>query len=254
MSTPRAEAARANPQATASCRAVPPRRCSAAPTTGKRMSGEMLRIGQKAFASAGVSHSLSTPGEAVGVDVALDDLNVVDVVGEHHHPARRIHDVVIQLARQAFPELQRMLVERRRFLPEVVRAQDRGVAAGVAAAEPALLQHGDSAHAVVFGEIIGGREPVPARPDDDDVVRRLRLGARPLFRPPLVPREPLPHDVENRKTHRSAASSIRSRRGLPVSGPNCEDNFVIAAVGDAFCPMHTRNRNTAAGSPPFPMR
>ena len=34
MSTPRAEAARAKPQATASCRAVPPRRCSAAPTTG----------------------------------------------------------------------------------------------------------------------------------------------------------------------------------------------------------------------------
>ena len=34
MSTPRASAAWAKPQATASCRAVPPRRCSSPPITG----------------------------------------------------------------------------------------------------------------------------------------------------------------------------------------------------------------------------
>ena len=34
MSTPRASAARAKPQATASWRATPPRRCSVAPSTG----------------------------------------------------------------------------------------------------------------------------------------------------------------------------------------------------------------------------
>ncbi len=34
MSTPRASAARAKPQATASCRATPPRRCNVAPSTG----------------------------------------------------------------------------------------------------------------------------------------------------------------------------------------------------------------------------
>ena len=123
----------------------------------------MLRIGQKALASSGVSHSLSTPGEAVGVDVALADLNVVGVVREHHDAARRIHHVVVELLRQAFPQLQRMLVERRRFLPEIVGADDRRVAPGVAAAEPALLEHGDIGEAVLLGEVIGGREPVPAR-------------------------------------------------------------------------------------------
>ena len=117
-------------------------------------------------------------GEAVGVDVALDDLDVVDVVGEHHHPAGGVHDIVVQLARQALPQFQGMLVERGRFFPQVVRAQDRGVASGIAAAEPALLQHGDPAHPVILGEIIGGREPVSARPDDDDVIRGFGSGLR----------------------------------------------------------------------------
>ena len=35
-------------------------------------------------------------GEAVGVDVALEDLLVVDVVGDHHDAPGRVHDVVVE--------------------------------------------------------------------------------------------------------------------------------------------------------------
>ena len=128
------------------------------------MSREMLRIGQKALASSGRQPFVVDAGEAIGVDMALADLDVMGVVREHHHAARRVHHVVVELAREALPQLQRMLVERGRFLPQIVRAQDRRVAAGVAAAEPALFEHGDIAQPVLLGEVIGGREPMAAAP------------------------------------------------------------------------------------------
>ena len=46
-------------------------------------------------------------------------------------------EVVVELLLQPLPELQRVLVDRRALVPEVVRADDRRVAAHVAAAEPA---------------------------------------------------------------------------------------------------------------------
>ena len=45
--------------------------------------------------------------------------------------------------RQPLPQLQRQLVEVRVGVEVVVRADDRRVAPGVAAAQPALLEHGD---------------------------------------------------------------------------------------------------------------
>jgi hypothetical protein len=49
--------------------------------------------------------------------------------------------------------------------------------------EPARLEHGAVAQAVVPGQVVGGGEPVPAAADDDDVVARLRLGVAPGGRP-----------------------------------------------------------------------
>ncbi len=149
----------------------------------------MLSGGQNAFACSGVSHSLSTPFSAVRVDVALEHLHVMDVVREHHHAALAEHDVVVQLLRQALPELHRMVVERRALVEEIVRADDRGVAPGIAAADPALLQHGDVAHAVLAWRGNRRRQPMPAAADDDRVVRRLRLRRAPLRLPALVPAE-----------------------------------------------------------------
>ena len=84
----------------------------------------------------------------------------------------------LSVLRQPLPQLQRELVEVRVGVEVVVRADDRRVAPGVAAAEPALLEHGDVGDAVLLREVVGGREPVPAAADDDDVVARLRRGLR----------------------------------------------------------------------------
>ena len=55
-----------------------------------------------------------------------------------------------------------MVVDARALVLEIVGADDRGVAAGVAAAEPALLEHRDIGDAVLLREVVGGREPVAA--------------------------------------------------------------------------------------------
>ncbi len=143
----------------------------------------MFSGGQKAWASSGVSHSLSTPAARFACTWRLDDLHVVHRVREHHHAARREHDVVVELLRQVLPQLQRVVVERRALVEEVVGADDGGVAAGVAAADPALLQHRDVAQAVLARQVVGSAQPVAAAADDDGVVRGLGLGSAPLRRP-----------------------------------------------------------------------
>ena len=143
------------------------------------------------------------PGQAIGVHVTFSHLNVMHIVRQHEHAARRVHHVVVQLLRQALPQLQRVLVERREFLPEVIGADDRGVAPGIAAAEPALLQDRDIGDAVLLGEVIGGREPVPARADDDGVIRSLRLGVAPLLRPAGIVLERLQRHINKGKSHQT---------------------------------------------------
>ena len=83
------------------------------------------------------------PVQPVGMAAAPDLLQVVHGMGEVHHAALAEHDVVVQLLAQALPELDRVVVDPGALVPQVVGADDRGVAPGVAAAEPALLEHRD---------------------------------------------------------------------------------------------------------------
>jgi hypothetical protein len=69
-----------------------------------------------------------------------------------------------------------VLVEALVARKQIVAANDGGVAPGVAAADPALLDHGDVRDPMLPGEIIRGRQAVAATADDDDVVVLLRLG------------------------------------------------------------------------------
>ena len=147
---------------------------------------EMLSGGQNAFACFRRQPFVVDAVQPVGMDVPLEHLHVVHGMRQHHHAARRIHDVVVELLAEPLPELQRMLVDRRALVPQIVRADDRRVAPGIAAAEPALLEHRDIGDAVLLGEVVGGRQPVAAAADDDDVIGRLRLGRTPLLRPVLV--------------------------------------------------------------------
>ena len=141
------------------------------------------------------------PRQAIGVHVTFSHLNVMRIVRQHHDAARRIHDIVVELLRQSLPQLQGVLIERGRFLPEVIGADDCGVPPRVAAAEPALLQHRDIAEAVFLGKIVGGREPMAACADDDRIIGRLRLRSAPLLRPAGVVLKRLQRHIDKGKSH-----------------------------------------------------
>ena len=132
----------------------------------------------------------------VGVDVALEHLHVVHRVGQHHHAPLAEHDVVVQLPGQALPQLDGVVVEPRALRKQVVGADDGGVAPGIAAPQPALLDHGDVAHPVLAGQVVGRAQAVPAATDDHRVIGRLRLGRAPLRLPARLAGQALPEQLE----------------------------------------------------------
>ena len=136
-----------------------------------------------------------------GVAAAPGRVDLGVVVGEVHHRALAEHHVVVEVVREPFPQLQRVLVEVRVRLQQVVRAHDGGVASGVAAAEPALLHHRDVGDAVKPGEVVRRRQTVAAAADDDHVVLALGLRAAPCQRPPLVVAERVSREAEDRIAH-----------------------------------------------------
>ena len=178
------------------------------------MSRAIFSGGQKSLHCFGRQPLVVDAIEAIGVDMTLEDLNVVNGVREHHHAARREHHIVVELLRQPFPQLERMIVDRGAFVPQIIGADDRRVAPGIAAAEPAFLQHRDIGDAVFLGEIIGGREPVPAGADDHDVIGGLRLGIAPLRGPMRVARRRLAQKIEQRVFH--VLQCFSSTRGSQV--------------------------------------
>src|SRR6266481_4195858 len=76
-----------------------------------------------------------------------------------------------------------MVVERGALVEQVVGADDRGIAAGVAATDPAFFEHCDVGEAVLAREVVGCTQPVTAAADDEGVIGGLGLGTAPLRRP-----------------------------------------------------------------------
>src|SRR5687767_4092414 len=72
-----------------------------------------------------------------------------------------------------------MVIDRGALVEEIVGADDRSVAPGIAAADPALLEYRDVRHAVQLGEVVSCRQPVPAAADDERVIARLRIRHAP---------------------------------------------------------------------------
>ena len=97
------------------------------------------------------------------------------------HAALAHHGVVIELLLESLPELHRPLVEGVIAGQQIVRADDRGIAPGIAGADPAFLEDGDFGDAVDLGKVVSGCEPMATAADDDDVVRSfgVRRRARP---------------------------------------------------------------------------
>src|ERR1700722_14518473 len=101
------------------------------------------------------------------------------------------HHVEIELERQPLIEPKSQVREGDRFGIEVVRPYDGGVAAGFAAAEPALLDHADMAALVGLREVIGAGKPMSAAADNDEIICRLRLRLAPRLWPAFVAGEAL---------------------------------------------------------------
>ena len=98
-------------------------------------------------------------------------------VREREVPALGVHHVDVEIVRQPAPQADGLFVELHAFGRQVVGADDRGVARGVAARQPALVEHADVFDAVLGGEVVGDGETVPAGADDDHVVGGLELRA-----------------------------------------------------------------------------
>jgi hypothetical protein len=95
----------------------------------------------------------------------------VAMLGEHH--------VEIEVAGELFVELHALLVERDALGGSIVGPDDRRVASAGAAAKVALVQHRHIGDAVVFRQVVGGREPVNAGADNGDLVRRFERAPPP---------------------------------------------------------------------------
>jgi hypothetical protein len=115
--------------------------------------------------------------------VTLEHLRIVHGVRQHHDPARREHDVVVEGLREILPQAQRVIVKRGALVEQIVRADDRGVAAGVAAADPAFFEDRDVRETVLARQIVGRAQAVTAAADDEGIVGRLGLGTAPLRLP-----------------------------------------------------------------------
>ena len=64
-----------------------------------------------------------------------------------------------------------------------IRTHDGGVAAGVAAADPAGFQHRHIGDAVVLGQVVGRGQAMAAAANDDHVVAGFWLGVAPRRSP-----------------------------------------------------------------------
>ena len=164
-------------------------------------------------------------GEHLGVDAVQPDrvdpprelAQVVEVVREVEHSALAQHDVEVELPAEPLVELQGVLVQMGALVQKVVRPDDGGVAAGVAAPQPALLEHRDVPDAVQLREVVRGREPVAAAAHDDDIVGLPGLGAAPRGRPALVSAECVAREGEDGVSHRRSAPP-RWSAALPATG------------------------------------
>src|SRR5579872_1529531 len=93
-----------------------------------------------------------------------------------------------------------MVVKTRALIEQVVGADDRRIAAGVSAADPAFLDDRDVFEAVLAGQVVGGTEPMASAADYYSVIARLRCRSAPLRGPVALSRQPSPEQGQGGKT------------------------------------------------------
>jgi hypothetical protein len=144
-------------QATASWRTVPAARLQETSEIGKRVVRRAVEV-RDPSRDLVARHELRVDAiETHRVAAAHRRVHVGRRMHEVQHAARAVHHVEVEVLRELLPQLERELVEMRVGVEVVVRAHDRRVAPGVAAAEPALLEHCD------VGEPCSSRGSRPSR-------------------------------------------------------------------------------------------
>src|ERR1017187_1431924 len=126
---------------------------------------------------------------------------------EIQHSALTDHCVVVEILLEALPELHRPFVKGVIAGEKIIRSDDRSIATSIARTDPAFLQYSDVRNAMYLREVMGCCKPVPAAPDDNDIVRAFRRGIPPCRTPATVTGQCLPHESENRVAHQREASA-----------------------------------------------
>ena len=130
------------------------------------------------------AHGIAAPGEDVALRVGVievDDATLAD------------HRIIVEVLLQSLPKLHRPFVERDISRHQVVGADDRSIASGIARPDPIFLQYRDLGDAVVLGEIIRCSEAVPSSADDHHVIVIFRHGITPSRSPFSIARERIPN-------------------------------------------------------------
>ena len=153
----------------------------------ERAFGAQLR-GVKEFGIGAVEdHRVAAP--PVGVALGVRMIDVVDA-------ALADHRVVVEILLQPFPQLKREFVEGLVAVEEIVGPDDGGVAADIAAADPALFQNRDRGFAELAGQVIGCCKPVPAAADNDEIIGWLGRRVAPCRSPSTIARKALAQNPE----------------------------------------------------------
>ena len=100
-------------------------------------------------------------------------------MGQREVAALAEQHVPTKLVRKVFIKLDGSLVERNAFRRAVIRADDRGIAAAVAAAQIALFEKRYPAYAVLRTEVVGRRKPVHSGSDNHHIVAGLQTAGMP---------------------------------------------------------------------------
>ncbi len=110
------------------------------------------------------------------------------------------------------PQLERVVVQGGTLGVEVVGADDGGIAPRVAAADPAFLEHRDTADAMLARQVVRGAEAMSSAADDDHVVLALGRSAPPLLGPASLAGQAALQELQGGKTlHGSGRGWARAR-------------------------------------------
>ncbi len=157
------------------------------------------------------------PLQVVGIDGALVATDLVFGLAQHQKPAGGEHDVVVQVLAHRLVKRAGLFVDRSRGILQVVRADDGGIAAGVAAAQPALFDDRDIGDAEVLAKVVGGGKAVAAGADDDHIVFLLWLRRGPGAFPAKMIVHRLPGDGESRVAFHGHANPFPIVRHLSTA-------------------------------------